>query len=87
MRKHSLFRWDNQTSYPKYALYTEATIHFEELHAYCSEHQEEDVVIAFIEGWHLGGYEFLTYKKETEKVAPILKFDLKGTVKLLISGK
>ncbi|MFJ7933311.1 M17 family metallopeptidase [Sporosarcina sp. NPDC096371] len=61
----------------KYALYTNATIMFEALHSYCSDFQEDEVVTAFVEGWHLGGYEFLSYKKEATKTAPILHFELK----------
>lgn len=60
----------------RYALYREATIMFETLHTYCSELQEKEVVTAFIEGWYLGGYEFLTYKKETRKKAAHLHFEL-----------
>lgn len=71
----------------KYALYIEATILFETLHTYCSEHQEDEVVTAFIEGWYLGGYEFLTYKKETEKVAVILNFELEKYEQAASLGK
>lgn len=60
----------------KYELYTNATIMFEELHTYCSDFQEDEVVTAFVEGWHLAGYEFLSYKKEAGKTAAILHFEL-----------
>ncbi len=59
----------------KYALYTDATIMFDALHTYCSDFQEDEVVTAFVEGWHLGGYEFLSYKKEVGKTATILHFE------------
>lgn len=61
----------------RYTAYTEAIVQFETLHTYFKEHEAEDVVTAFIEGWHLAGYSFLIYKKEKPKAA----------VKLVIDGE
>lgn len=71
----------------KYALCTEATILFETLHTYCSEHQEDEVVTAFTEGWHLGGYEFLSYKIETEKEPVTLNYELEKYEEAVQAGK
>lgn len=61
----------------KYALYTDVTIMFEVLHKYCSGFQEDEVITAFVEGWYLGGYEFLSYKKEVGKKPVRLNFENK----------
>lgn len=59
----------------KYAVYTEATISFEAFSSLFKELEQEAFVTAFIEGWHLGSYSFVTYKKETAKAAVQLKFE------------
>lgn len=57
----------------KIAAYKEAEISFEAFTAQFPIIEQEAFVTAFIEGWYLGGYAFLTYKKKTEKKAVQLK--------------
>ncbi|WP_318615722.1 leucyl aminopeptidase family protein [Sporosarcina sp. YIM B06819] len=59
----------------KYARYTTATIDFGILHSSCNYLEIDEVVTAFVEGWHLGGYAFLTYKKEQPKKEVRLQFE------------
>ncbi|NGP45121.1 leucyl aminopeptidase family protein [Bacillaceae bacterium SIJ1] len=55
--------------------FTGVSVDFEKLASGFDGFSVEDVVTAFLEGWYLGGYQFLHYKKEQETNIPALAMD------------
>lgn len=53
----------------------DVSIDFKQLITLCRVLTDEQVVTAFVEGFELGGYTFLTYKKKKETKNPELHFD------------
>src|SRR5699024_2776166 len=43
--------------------------------------EKQDVIIAFVEGWNLGTYKYVTYKSETEQTKVDLEFNNDDSVK------
>ena len=58
-----------------------ATINDEILTKTYDSNEKQDVIIAFVEGWNLGTYKYVTYKSETEQSKVDLEFNNDDSVK------
>ncbi len=59
----------------------EAKINDEILTKIYDSNEKEDVLIAFVEGWNLGSYKYVTYKSEEKQTKVELKFTNDNSVK------